>query len=63
MNIDGHASPVINHFERLIGMKNYLNFGGVSGQRFIDGVVDHFLPKVIGARGVGIHSRSATHWF
>jgi len=30
----------------------------MSGKRFIDRIVDHFLRQMIGSGGVGIHARS-----
>ena len=45
---DGRGMPVDIHPEE-----------GVSGQRFVDRVVDHFLHQMVRAGGVGIHAGTA----
>ena len=39
-------------------MKHHVDLAAMAGERFIDRVVDHFLRQMIGAGGVGIHTRT-----
>ena len=33
----------------------------MAGKRLIDTVIDHFLRQVIGARGIGVHTRALAY--
>ena len=48
---------VVHVRERLSDLAVYI----VAGQRFIDGVIDDFLGKVVRAGGVCVHARALAH--
>ena len=58
MQVNGHATSVVCHAERAIGMQHNVNLPTVPGESLIDGIVDHFLRQVVWAGGVGIHTRT-----
>lgn len=63
VDIHRHAAAVVDHFQRLIGVQNHVDTLGVTGQRFVDAVIDHLLAEVVWARRVGIHAGTTAHWF
>ena len=61
MNVHGHAAPVVTDFQRVVSVQDDLHRFGVTGQGFVDTVVDDFLSQVIGPAGVGIHAGALAH--
>ncbi|MNS58305.1 hypothetical protein D3C72_912200 [compost metagenome] len=52
-----HAATIVADFQRVVGMEDDLHRTGVTGQGFVDTVVDDFLGQVVGAAGIGVHAR------
>lgn len=63
VDVHRHAAAVVDHFQRLIGVQDHVDALGVTGQRFVDAVIDHLLAEVVWARRVGIHAGTTAHWF
>jgi hypothetical protein len=42
-------------------MQNDIDLVSVSGEGFVDGVIDYLLGQVIWPGGVGVHTRALTH--
>jgi hypothetical protein len=61
MNIHGHTAPIVYHLDRSVSVDTNFNLARVPGDRFIHAVVHYLLNQVIGPRGVGVHTRAATH--
>ena len=61
VNIHRHAAPVVDNFQRLVGVKDHVDASGMPRQRFIDAVINNFLAQMVGTGGVGIHPRTAAH--
>jgi hypothetical protein len=61
MDIHWHAAAIIGGSYGAIFMQDYLNEVGVTGQGLVDAVIDNFLCKVVGTRGVGVHSGALAH--
>ena len=59
MDVDGHAAAVVADLAAAVGVQRHLDLAGVSGQRFVDRVVDHLLRQVVRARGIGVHAGAA----
>jgi len=49
MDVDGNAAAIVAHGHRAIGIQDHLNRSGVSGQRLVDGVIDHLIDHVMQA--------------
>src|SRR5690606_21017063 len=61
MQVDRHAATSIRALDRTVLVERDANAFRVPGERFIDRVVDHFLGKVVGALGVGVHAGALAH--
>jgi hypothetical protein len=61
MRADRNAAPVVLHRHRTIEMDAHRQRFGVTGQRFIGGVVDHLLDEVRRRVGAGVHARPRAH--
>ena len=61
VDVDRHTAAVIGHFQGIVGMQDHLHRTGVTGQGFVDAVVDDFLGQVVGPAGVGVHARALAH--
>ena len=57
VQVDGHAPAVIDDTQATICMEGNVNLTAVTGERFIDRVVDDFLSQVVWPGGVGVHTR------
>ncbi len=51
------ASAIVFDAHRAIGVQGDLDLFAVAGQRFVGGVVQHFLDDVQGVVGAGVHAR------
>ena len=58
MQVNGHAASVINNAQRPVAMQSDINLATEAGQRLVHRVINNLLRQVIGAGGIGIHSRS-----
>ena len=58
MHVHRHAAPVVGHFDEAVLLHDHSDVPGMSGQRFIDAVVDDFLYQVIRTSGIGVHAWS-----
>ena len=63
MDIHRHAAAVVGHFDRTVRVHHYVDDLGVTGQCFVDGIVDDFLRQMVRARGVGVHAGAAFDGF
>ncbi len=61
VNVDRHAAAVVFHFHGAVFVHGQGDGFGVSGQGFVDTVVQYFLHQVIGSAGVGVHARTLAH--
>src|SRR5438270_5507252 len=64
--IDGDAAAVINHGDGIIDVDGDFDFVGVSGEGFVDGVVDYFVYEVVQAQvasGADVHCRALADGF
>ena len=66
LDIHGDAAAVIGNFDDVAGFDRYFDMGAVSGQRFVDGVIDDFVDQVVQAGragGTNIHAGALAHSF
>jgi hypothetical protein len=61
MDVHRHATAVIGHRQRVVLVQDDVDFFRVTGQRFVDRVVDDLVREVVGPGGVGVHARAAAH--
>ena len=61
MDIHRHAAPVVDNFQRLIGVQDNVNALGMACQRFVHTVINNFLAQVVWARRIGVHPRAAAN--
>ncbi len=61
VDIYRHTAPVVDHFQRLVGMQYDVNAFGMACQRFVHTVVDDLLAQVVWARGIRVHPRAAAN--
>ena len=48
----GHTAPVVCHADGIVGMDGYGDFVAMSGERFVNGVVEHLEHHVVQAAAV-----------
>jgi hypothetical protein len=62
VDVDRNAATVVAHGYRTIGIEYDFDGAGMTGKRFVDGVIDDFVDHVMQARSVigitDIHARS-----
>ncbi len=61
VDVHRHAAPVVDNFQRLIGMQDDVNAFGMARQRFVHTVINNFLAQVVWARCIGVHPRAAAN--
>ncbi|MDR6304418.1 hypothetical protein GGQ85_002125 [Nitrobacter vulgaris] len=65
VNVDGNAATVVAYGHRIVGVEDDLDGGGMSSQRFVDGVVDYFIDHMVQTGAVigiaDIHARPLAH--
>ena len=59
VDVHRHAATVVADLATAVFEKDDFDLAGVTGQRLVHRVVDDFLGQVVGARGVGVHARTA----
>lgn len=59
VHVHRHAAAVVGHLAAAVLVQGHFDLPGVTGQRLVDRVVDHFLRQMVRARSVGIHARAA----
>ena len=61
----GNAAAVVAHRHRAVRIERDVDFGGVAGQRLVDGVVDDLVDHVVQAGAVvgvaDVHARPLAH--
>ena len=66
VHVDGDAAAVIHHGDRIIRMYRDVDFIGVAGHGFVDGVVDDFPHQMVQAhvsRRADVHRGTQAHGF
>ena len=61
MLVDRDAAPVVGDGDGVIGVNGHLDMAAVTGQRLVDGVVDHLANKMVQAaraRRADVHART-----
>ncbi|MNU42090.1 hypothetical protein D3C71_308450 [compost metagenome] len=58
---EGNAAAVVLDADRAVGVQRDLDLLAVARQRFVGGVVEHFLDDVQGVVGPGVHARALLH--
>jgi len=61
MDINWDSAAVIDNLNRAIFHESHIYFGAISGQRFIDSVIDDFIDEVVEPAltgGADIHTRA-----
>ncbi len=65
VDVDRNAATVVAHGDRTVAVERHVDPVGEAGQRFVDGVVDHFVDHMVQARAVigvaDIHARALAH--
>src|SRR5207237_1633349 len=65
VDVDRNAAAVVAHGDGAVGIEHDLYRGGIPGQCFVDGIVDHLVDHVVQAGAVvgvaGIHARPLAH--
>ena len=61
VDIHRHATPVVDNFQRLIGMQDDVNAFGMTRQRFVHTVINNFLAQMVWACRIGVHPRAAAN--
>ena len=61
MNVHRHAATVVGHLQRAVLVEHDVDALGVTGQRFVDGVVDDFVREVIGPARIRVHAGTPAH--
>ena len=65
MDVGGNAATVVGHADGIVRMDGDGDFVAITGQRFVDGVVDHFKHHVMQAGAVAgvtdIHAGAFAH--
>src|SRR5690606_35749925 len=67
LDVGGNAAAVVGDRDRVVGMDGDVDFGAVTCQRFVNGIVQHFEDAVVQAgaiRGVtDVHAGTLAHGF
>ena len=67
MDAGRHAAAVVGHADGIVGMDGYGDFVAMSGERFVNGVVEHLEHHVVQAAAVlrvaDIHTRAFAYRF
>jgi hypothetical protein len=66
MNIDGYTAAVIDHSDAVVDMNGDFDAVAMTGQRFIDGIVDNFVNQMVQTPFAGVpdvHARSFSDRF
>jgi hypothetical protein len=61
VQVHRHATAVVSDLKRTVLEHHDLDSSGITGDRFVYGVVDHLLSKVVRASGVGVHARTLAY--
>ncbi len=59
-HVDGNAAAIVDDGDGVIDVDDDVDFFGVAGERFVDGVVDYFVDKMVQphlAGGADVHGR------
>jgi hypothetical protein len=57
MDVDRHTATVIGDLDRTIGVDLDFDFFAVTGERFVDAVVNDLVSEVIRPRRIRVHAR------
>ena len=61
MDVDRHAASIVGHRERAILVDSHVDALGMTGQRFVDGVVDDFVSQMIGPTRLRVHAGTSAY--
>ena len=61
MDVDRHAAAVVRDLQRAVLVQRDVDALGVTGERFVDGVVDDFMREMIGSARVRVHAGTPAH--
>ena len=61
VDINRHPASIVDHFQRLIGMKNDLHAFRMASQCFIHTVINNFLAEMVRTCCVSVHPRTAAN--
>src|SRR3546814_676874 len=67
MNIGGNTAPIVTDRNAVVGMYGYNDIVAITGQCFVDGVIDDFENHMMQAGSVGgvanVHARALAYGF
>src|SRR6266404_6891225 len=66
VHVDGNAAAIVDHGDRIVGVHGHVDFVGVTGHGFVNGVVDHFPDEMMQthfARRADVHRGAQAHGF
>ena len=58
MHAHRNTATVVAHRKRAVGMDFHRDGVGKTAERFVGGVINHFLTNMGGAFGAGVHART-----
>ena len=65
LDVRRNSAPVVDHRDRIVGVYDYLDVVAIPGERFVDGVVQHFEYHVMQPRAIGsvadVHAGPLAH--
>ncbi len=64
MNIHGNAASVVTHGDAVVHMQDHFHMGTVPGHGFVNGIVHHFIDKMMQSVRIGtayIHGRALAY--
>ena len=59
--VDRHTATIVLHLDRSVFVDGDFDFLAVTGECFVDAVVDDLVGQVIRTRGIRIHPRAPPH--
>ena len=66
VHVNGDAAAIVRDGDRMVGVNDAVNLGAITGEGFIDRVVDHFVDKVVQAHltgGTDVHGGALAYCF
>ncbi len=65
VDVGGNAAAIVANGAGAVGVQHHIDAVGVTGQRFVDRIVDDFIDHVVQARAVvgvaDVHARPLAH--
>ena len=63
VHVHRHAAAVVGHLDRAVFVQYDLDILAVTGEGFVNAVVNDFLDEMIGLACVGVHAGAALYGF